>query len=1170
MSKKFLGMKKELEITPEFKKLMTLINDNKDVHIINSLETQKHHVTSTLEHECNRNTLIICSTDSEAQNSYEDMLYFSSKKVYLYPSKDILFYNADLKSTEIIERRYEILNTLINEENITIIISASSLLDRLMPVDLFEKYKIKLEVGKSIPLDELVEKLARMGYKSRSRVEYVGHFSKRGGIIDIFPTMEENAIRIEFWGDEIDSIRQLDSMCERSINKVDSITILPIKELLYSNKILKNAITNISSDYETSFKSFENKGLKEEANNLSFEYHSIIDELENKILHNDNILYDYFYNDKTNILDYLKKDTIIYIDEPSKIKSCCINLFKEFSDSVTNKILQGKLLSKSLDMVITPNNIDSKLSKFTRIYYSSLYTDYKLNDIPKIDFKCEYAPIIKNRFDILSNELQTFKDKNYTIIIFAGNKSSGTKLINELEKYNTTAHYVNNVFENLEANAIYVTHGSLTSGFSYPLSKVAYFGNREIFGKEKKKKKLYNKKNSKKIDSYSDLKVGDYVVHENYGIGIFSGIEKINYNGISKDFIIINYADDGTLNLPVTQLDRVEKYIGSEVGNIKIHKLGGKEWTKTKNSTKKAAAIVAKELIELYAKRQASTGFAFSTDTLWQTEFEEKFPYEETEDQINAINDVKNDMEQQKVMDRLICGDVGFGKTEVALRGAFKAVQDGKQVAYLVPTTILAQQHYNTFSERMLDYSIDVELMSRFRTQKEQKNTLKKLKSGQCDIVIGTHRILSKDVEFKDLGLVIVDEEQRFGVKHKEKLKNLRNNVDIMTLTATPIPRTLHMSLVGIKDMSTLEEPPKNRRSIQTFVMEYDESSIRDAINRELSRGGQIFFLHNRINSIEKITSDLHNLVPNATIAYAHGQMSIRELENIMKDFINNEINILVCTTIIETGLDITNANTIIVNNADNMGLSQLYQLRGRVGRSNKKAYAYLLYKKDKVITEVAEKRLEALKEFTAFGSGYKISMRDLEIRGSGSLLGEQQHGHINNVGYDLYCKLLDRAVKELQGEKGKEIVETKIDVNVSGYLPSYYIEDERQRIDIYKKIAYIDSLKEFYDMQEELEDRFGDLPNSVQNLLDIALIKCNFRKVDAISILEKKGSVYIAFKSDAQIDGQQLLAYIENNRHISFKNGTYPEMKYTYKGNLSLNKLKEVSEEVSKFILKI
>ena len=684
----------------------------------------------------------------------------------------------------------------------------------------------------------------------------------------------------------------------------------------------------------------------------------------------------------------------------------------------------------------------------------------------------------------------------------------------DLREFEISAFFEEDGERQVMPGEVMIIKGQLRSGFMYPMIKFVAISDTDIFGEKKKRKRRKHGYSGTNISSFTDLNIGDYVVHENHGLGVYRGIEKIEVDHIVKDYIKIEYAKGSNLYVLATQLDMIQKYADSTAKPPKLNTLGGQEWKKTKTRVKKAVADIAKELVQLYAIRENSNGYQFSPDTEWQKEFEEMFPFEETDDQLNAISEVKKDMESTKIMDRLICGDVGFGKTEVAIRAAFKAVQDDKQVAYLVPTTVLAQQHYKTFKQRFKDFPVRVEMLSRFRTKSNIDKTIKDLNKGYVDVVIGTHRMLSKDVKFKDLGLLIIDEEQRFGVKHKEQIKELKNNVDVMTLTATPIPRTLHMSLIGIRDMCVMEEPPQERMPIQTFVMEYNEEIARDAINRELARG---------VQDIAEMAGKVQALVPDASVAFAHGQMSERQLEEIMYDFVNGDIDVLVTTTIIETGLDIPNANTIIIHDAEKMGLSQLYQLRGRVGRSNRTSYAFLMYSRNKMLTEVAEKRLGAIRDFTELGSGVKIAMRDLEIRGTGNLLGAAQSGHMEDVGYDLYCKMLNDAINTLKGNKPMDDFETKVDLTVDAFVPPSYIKNEALKMDIYKRIAGIETMEEYEDMQDELLDRFGDIPNQVENLLQIVLLKNAAHQAYVTEISGHKNRIKLTMWKDAEVDVERI-----------------------------------------------
>ena len=724
-----------------------------------------------------------------------------------------------------------------------------------------------------------------------------------------------------------------------------------------------------------------------------------------------------------------------------------------------------------------------------------------------------------NSFELLIKDLERYKKNGYQVILLSGSRTRAKRLADDLMAEGLNAFYSEDYDHEVKPGEIMTGYGKIKKGYEYPMLKFVVISESDIFGGEKKKKKRKRIYEGEKIASFTDLNIGDYVVHESHGLGIYRGIEKIEVDKTEKDYIKIEYAGGGNLYILATQLEQIQKYAGAGAKKPKLNKLGGQEWNKTKSRVKGAVREIAEDLVKLYAVRQNDRGFAFGPDTVWQKEFEEMFPFEETEDQDLAIAATKADMESTKIMDRLICGDVGYGKTEIAIRAAFKAVQDGKQVAFLVPTTILAQQHYNNFVQRMKDFPVNIDLLCRFRSSAEQKKTIEKLKKGQVDIIIGTHRLLSKDVVYKDLGLLIIDEEQRFGVAHKEKIKQLKTNIDVLTLTATPIPRTLHMSLIGIRDMSVLEEPPMDRVPIQTYVMEYNEELVREAISRELARGGQAYFVYNRVREIADVATKIAELVPEANVAYAHGQMKETELENIMYRFINGEIDVLVSTTIIETGLDISNVNTMIIHDADNMGLSQLYQLRGRVGRSNRTAYAFLMYKRDKMLKEVAEKRLAAIKEYTELGSGFKIAMRDLEIRGAGSLLGERQHGHMEAVGYDLYCKMLNEAVKEAKGIAVEESFDTSIDIVIDAYIPMGYIPNELQKLDIYKRIADIETQEETEEMTEELIDRFGDPPKSVENLLYIAKIKSMAHRLYFTEVAQKGESVRFTLYEKARID---------------------------------------------------
>ncbi len=1069
------------------------------------------------------NALIITDNESTAKDIYNDLAFLDDKAVYL-PAKDFIFYSADVHSSDITKQRFKTIDDCLKGEARFVCTTAEALFERLMPKKELEKNIIELKEGDVISLEELQKKLVFMGYERSEIVEGVGQFAVRGGIVDIFSPVQESAVRIEFWDDEVDSVRSFDAMSQRSVGKIDKVRVFPVKEILVDEAQIKNAADKIETDMLKALKGYEKKNDEEAAENIKSTIGEIVEKLRNGINEIDSFV---SYTDiKTvSLFDYLPENTIVFYDEPKRIKAHVESVYEEFESSMKERLKKGYILPKQMDLIFDLNDIYLFSSKYREVLMCSVaqsIPDFKIKAISSFTVKSSAS--FNNKYDLFYDEIKFLKNDNYRVVVFGGGESRCERIAREMHENGIEAILTDYKKDFIPAKgSVYICHGKLSKGFEYPEIKFAVFSLSEISGEHVvKRRKKYNKK-GKAIESFTDLKIGDYVVHESHGIGVYRGLEKITVDGINKDYLKISYNGGSNLFVPVNQMDLVQKYIGSDGARPKLNKLGGQDWGKMKSKVRAAVAILAEDLIEVYAKREAARGYLYSSDTSWQREFEENFEFTETDDQLNAVEDIKHDMENGKVMDRLVCGDVGYGKTEVAIRAAFKTVQDGKQVAYLVPTTILAQQHYMTFIKRMSQYPVQIELLNRFRTAKEQKQTLKNLESGMCDIVIGTHRLLSKDVKFKDLGLIIVDEEQRFGVAHKEKLKRMKENVNVLTLTATPIPRTLHMSLAGIRDMSLLEEPPEERLPVQTFVMESNEQSIRDAIHREIARGGQVYYLHNRIDNIYEAASRIQKLVPEARVQYAHGRMSERELEGIMEDFIEGEIDVLVCTTIIETGLDIPNVNTIIIQDADKMGLSQLYQLRGRVGRSNRTSYAYFMYRKDKVLQETAEKRLQTIREFTEFGSGFKIAMRDLEIRGAGSLLGAEQHGHMETVGYDLYCKLLDEAVRKLKGEVKSDSFDTSMDISVNAYIPDYYIQNEEQRLEIYKKISLINGTESFYDVQEEIEDRYGDLPRCVQMLLDVALVKYEAHKLDIISVAEKQKNIVITFRANADISTDAL-----------------------------------------------
>lgn len=1110
--------------------------------VIGTVDACKAHFIYSVSRLAQKTPVIITPDEISAKRLYEDLQYlYEEEKVYLYPARDILFYNADVHSMEITASRMKIIEQLLTQKEVILIIPAEALLNPLSPKETWLSYQKVLEEGEVVDLKAFGKYLLEVGYERTAKVEGIGQFAIRGGIIDLYPPNSTMPYRIELWDDEIDSIRTFNPSTQRSVEKVKQISIIPNQEIMFPLSMLQGAIPAIKEDLKKLTSQLRTEGKKESAKSIESQIKEDLEQIEEGMTIEGLETYIPYTNLQTvSILDYLPSHTVIYVDEPTKVRDKCDRLYEEYRSSMIDRLNYGHILPKQIDFVFQYEEAIYAIQKKSVIALSNFINT---NDDFATDNALSIAVYENNTFynslDLLEKDIKQWKQEGKKIIILVGIKTKAMRLMDELETRGIVTTYSESLSDEIQKGQVVISKGSLGKGFVYENIDFYIVADKDLFGKEKKKVKAKKKFKGNKIDSFLDLTPGDYVVHENHGIGIFKGIEQIVIDGIARDNLKIEYANDSTLYVNINQMDMVQKYVGGESKAPKLSKLGTSEWKKSKAKVKGAIKDIAKDLIKLYSKRYNARGFVYEPDSIWQREFEEMFPYEETTDQLMAIEDVKGDMESDKIMDRLVCGDVGYGKTEVAIRAAFKAVQNNKQVAYLVPTTILAQQHFQRFEERMANYPVNVGVLSRFRTPKQIKAALEGIKKGTIDVVIGTHRLLSKDVQFKDLGLLIIDEEQRFGVTHKEKLKQMRTEIDVLTLTATPIPRTLHMSLIGVRDMSVLEEAPLERRPVQTYVLEYSEDFIKDAIHRELARDGQVYFLYNQVRDIEEKAAQIQKMVPTAKVGFAHGQMSERELENIMMAFIQKDINVLVCTTIVETGLDIANANTIIINNADHMGLSQLYQLRGRVGRSNKAAYAYLMYQKDKVLKEIAEKRLQAIKQFTQLGAGFKIAMRDLEIRGAGNLLGAQQHGHMEAIGYDLYCKMLQEAVAVEKGEAVKESFETTIEMKIDAYIPGSYIADEVQRLDIYKKIASIQGDKDYFDIQEEMEDRYGTLPMCVQNLIDIALIKWEANNLDIVLLSELSDHTTFKFKEDAALNPEYLPEILkEYPRRMKFVTG--------------------------------
>lgn len=1091
--------------------------------------------------------LIVTYNDIRAKEIYDDFRLYD-RDVFLYPAKDIIFYNADIHGNAIVKERLKVLKRIIEREPVTIVTTLTAGMDKILPLDTIKKRVIRISKEDSLDIAKLEKKLVNIGYQRQIQAEAPGEFAVRGGIIDVYPITEEVPVRIELWGDEIESIRAYEVTTQRSIEELDEIVIFPASEITVDTELIESGIKNIEKEKKSVVKVLRDDARNEEAHRLEQQLAEFEENLRcfQGFVSLDSYI-NYFYENTVSFFDYFGSETCIFLDEPVRMLEGTDAVTKEFADSMTGRIEKGYILPGQMNVIYEGKELLAGLSLKNTVILSMMEHKTGIQVKESFDISVKSVNPYNNNFELLLKDLEAFKKKGYRVILLSGSEARAERLSEDLRQHDIMAVYVKDTDRKLLEKEIVIMHGNIHKGFEYPLLKFVIISESDIFGKIKKHKKKKSNYEGRAIQSFSELTPGDYIIHENHGIGIYRGIEKITVDKIEKDYIKLEYGGGGVLYILATGLDVIQKYADADAKKPKLNKLNSVEWKNTKTRVRGAVRNMAKELIELYAKRQERQGHAFEPDTVWQREFEDAFPYDETDDQLRAIEDTKRDMESNKIMDRLICGDVGFGKTEVAIRAAAKAAFCNRQVVFLVPTTILAQQHYNTFLQRFEGTGVTVDMLSRFRTPAQQKAALARLKKGELDIIIGTHRVLSKDVQFKNLGLLIIDEEQRFGVGHKEKIKQLKENIDVLTLTATPIPRTLHMGLAGIRSMSVLEEPPVDRLPIQTFVMEHNDEMIREAINRELARGGQVYYVYNRVNGIDDIAANVARLVPDANVAYAHGQMSERQLEKIMFDFINGEIDVLVSTTIIETGLDISNVNTMIIDDADKLGLSQLYQLRGRVGRSNRTSYAFLMYKRDKMLKEIAEKRLQAIKEFTELGSGFKISMRDLEIRGAGNLLGAEQSGHMESVGYDLYCKMLNEAIKQMKGEKViEEDFETVVDIDTDAFIPATYIKNEVQKLEMYKRIAGIESREEFMDVSDELLDRFGEPPKPVMNLLNIALIKNKAHRVFVTSIRQKQGIVRLNLYNRAGLDGSAIPALIEKyDNSLQFTAGELPCFTY-------------------------
>ena len=1140
----------ELGKNPKFIELLNDIEKKQSPIVISGLNDVGMIQLGTAINEFGKKPICILTyNEIQAKKIYEDIKYVTDKVVF-FPKKEVVTYDYIAESKDIPYQRIEALNKIATKKNLVVITTIEAATQKLPQKDVLYKNKLHFKTGESYNLEELKQKLVSLGYSRYDLIEGRGQFSVRGGIVDI-ATNEKIGIRIEFWGDDIDSIREFNIETQRSIKNVETATIYPAHEYILDEPAEKTC-KKIKEKYKSSKKQ---DIIEEDIEQIKTgNYISKIDKY-----------FDCFYEKQETILDYLNKDYVVFLDEINKIETRSTNIKEDRKNLERSLIEKERQIPEAIINILEFEQIQEILDKKQVIYIQKQDTQIKVQG-EKYNFNYRTVNYYKSETTTFIEDLKKAVKEKKTIYILTENKEKAKKIKSMLEEQEIICKIEEKLDQTIivksRENIVTISIGKISTGFeNYDLNQLVISADDLINGEKKKRRVTHTAfKEGEKV-VFDELKIGDYVVHRKYGIGIYIGVNTIKADGTIKDYIKIKYRDDDVLYIPTTDLDIIRKYTGGDKLKPKINKLGTKEWEKTTAKVKNNLREVAKELIELYAKREKIQGYAFGKDTPWQKEFEDKFPYQETDDQLRCIEKVKKDMETPKPMDRLLCGDVGYGKTEVAMRAAFKAAIDGKQVAYLAPTTVLAEQQYQEFKERMKDYPIRIEILNRFKTKKYQNEVIKKLQLGEVDILLGTHRILSKDVEFKNLGLLIIDEEHRFGVKDKEKIKQLKANIDVLTMTATPIPRTMHMSIVGIRDMSVIYEPPYNRKPVQTYVLEYDEEIIKEAITKELERGGQVFYLFNNVQNIQQKASQISNLMPEANVVYAHGQMPGKQIEDIMQEFVEQKTNVLVCTTILESGIDIPNANTIIVENADRMGLAQLYQIRGRVGRSDRQAYAYITYKRDKLLSEVADKRLKAIKEFTEFGSGFKIAMRDLEIRGAGSLLGEIQSGHLEQVGYDTYCKLLDEVVKEMKGIKVTEEADVQVDLNVTCYIPDNYIEDSGQKIEVYQKIALCRTEEDIQNVIDEVIDRYGNMPKELENLLEVARIKQLAKEQNIVKVESKQNGVVFTFASSENIkyDIAELVRKYGNK--IKFSAGIKPMITYKTDNVKEQELLKQVKE---------
>ena len=1138
---------------PEYMQLRQAVESNALPAVATGLSgIHKATIINALVQDTNKTALLLAADEAEAQRICQDLTSMGLRS-FIYPTRDFTFRNVESASREYEHQRIQVLSRILKHDCDVVVACMDAALQYTIPPNELEGRMIELKKGQTVSLEQVVQSLVRCGYVRAEQIDGTGQFAVRGGILDFFTPDAPYPVRIEFWGDEIDTIGLFDLESQRRTETVDAIMLAPSVEVLVDNP------SELADKIEKHASSLRGKTAPKAKEILQME----CDQLRNgRHFHCADKYITMLYDRTATLLDYFSlNDTLVFVSEFHKGKERIRTTQWQWAEDVKEYLEEG-VLCRGLDTYSGDwIYIQSQLEKRSTVCLEAFVRGtYEVPVRTLLNITARQLSVWGGSIALLEEDLQAMQSSGLTCIVLGGTEKTASNIATDLKEKGLSVVYMPDMSE-IPDKGVIITTGTLSAGMEFPAAGFGIITHGRHTGKAAAKKR--KNKHAQELYSLSELTVGDYIVHASHGIGVFEGIHKINMQGVVKDYIKVSYAKKDTLYVPVTQLDLVSKYIGPrEDATVKLSKLGGQDWQKTKARVRSAVKDMAKELIRLYAQRMQAKGHAFSPDTEWQRDFEAHFEFEETEDQLRCIKEIKHDMELSSPMDRLLCGDVGFGKTEVALRAAFKCVSDSCQCALLVPTTILAWQHYQNISKRMEGFPVRIELLSRFRTPKQQEDILKRLKRGEIDMIVGTHRLVSKDVQFHNLGLLIVDEEQRFGVAQKERLKDSYKNVDVLTLSATPIPRTLNMALSGIRDMSVIEEAPHDRHPVQTYVLEHDQGIICDAIRRELRRGGQAYYLHNNVESIERVAASLQNQIPEAKVGFAHGKMTESELSEIWRKLLEQEIDVLVCTTIIETGVDVPNVNTLIIENADCMGLSQLHQIRGRVGRSSRRAYAYFTFTRNKILTEVAQKRLSAIREFTEFGSGFKIAMRDLEIRGAGNILGGEQHGHMETVGYDLYLKLLGEAVKMEKGELPSAPVDNEclVDMQVQAHIPERYIENLSQRLDIYRRIAGIKNQDDALDVLDELTDRFGKPPVSVQGLIDIALLR-NMASQIGIFEVKQRDDYIMLYREPMNMEFlEPLIKILKGRVKLSAGNKPYVSVKVTGK-ETPLQTLKQVLE---------